>query len=214
MAQDQKPMSLTERIVYLKTRSKAVRRFVDALPRWVTPNVVTVFRGSLSVPLFWALASGRYWTAIAVFSAAMALDAVDGAIAHVRNMGTAAGAFIDPLADKLLVYGAMLALWDVLPGWITLLIGGSLVFAAAITLVRVVRLLRGQGLSGPALAELVAAKPAGKVKTIFDVGAAVLIMTGLARGSTAEVNAGGGLIVVGSVVAGIVFVSRQTRPTT
>lgn len=212
MTRDTKPTPLAERIVFLKTRSPAVRRMVEMLPAWVTPNAVTLFRASLAIPVFWALTEGRYWIALAVFAAAMALDAVDGAIAHVRNMGTAMGAFIDPLADKLLVYGAMLALWDVLPAWITLLIGGSLVFAAALTLVRIVRLIRARNLSGPALAQTVAAKPAGKVKTMFDVGASLLIMAGLARNSTAEVNAGGALIVVGSIVAGVVYASRRTAP--
>ena len=99
-----------------------------------------------------------------------------------------------------------LALWDVLPPWITLLIGGSLVFAMGITLLRVWRLYRGRTLNGAALAQTVAAKPAGKVKTIFDVAAAVLLMTGLARHSAAAVDAGGALIVIGTVVAGVVYV--------
>lgn len=211
MTNGPKPPALMERVVNLKERSNTLRRVILAMPDWITPNRVTLFRASLAFPVFWTLSSGRYWMALALFCAAMALDAVDGAIAHVRNQSTALGAFIDPLADKLLVYGAMLSLWGVLPAWITLLIGGSLAFAAMLTLARIYRLFRARNLSGPALAQTVAAKPAGKVKTMFDVAASAIIMAGLARNSDAAVNAGGALIVIGTLVAGTVFVSRQAR---
>ncbi len=208
MANDQKPMPVAERIVTVKMRSRTVRFLVGLLPAWITPNAVTVFRGALSIPLFFALSAGRFGLAAAIFAVAMALDAVDGAIAHVRDMNTVLGAFIDPLADKLLVYGALLALWNALPAWIAVMTGGSLLFATAHTLVRVTRLVRARGVSGPDLARTVAAKPAGKVKTMFDVAATVVIMAGLARDSSSAVTAGGALIVVGAVLAGAIHFSR------
>ncbi len=211
MANDQKPMPIAERIVSVKTRSKTVRYLVELLPDWITPNLVTVFRGALAVPVFLALRDGWYGTALAVFAAAMALDAVDGAIAHVKGMSTTLGAFIDPIADKLLVYGALLALWNALPAWIDALTGGSLLFATGHTLIRVARLVRARGVNDPALAQSVAAKPAGKVKTMFDVMAAACIMAGLAWESGATVDAGGALIVAGAILAGVVHFSRPAR---
>lgn len=208
MGTDRNSLPLADRIVTVKTRSRTVRAAVELLPRWVTPNLVTVFRGALSLPVFLALVSGRYWLAGAVFALAMALDAVDGAIAHVRDMGTPLGAFIDPLADKLLVYGALLALWPRLPPWIDAVTAGSLAFATAHTLVRVARLYRARGASYPALAATVAAKTAGKVKTMFDVLAAAVMMVGFAAGSEAMVVAGGAIIVVGIAVSGAIHFSR------
>lgn len=211
MPTDQNPMPIAERIVTVKTRSKTVRCLVELLPDWITPNLVTAFRGALAIPVFFALHAGRYGLALAIFAAAMSLDAVDGAIAHVKNMGSVVGAFIDPLADKLLVYGALLALWDALPAWIAVLLGGSLLFAAGITLVRVARLVRARRVSAPELARTVAAKTAGKVKTMFDVLAVACIMAGLAGGSDATVDAGGVLIVIGSLLSGAIHFSRSSR---
>jgi phosphatidylglycerophosphate synthase len=209
MPHEPRVQPLADRVVTMKTRSKTVRRIVGLLPLWVTPNRVTAFRGLLAVPLFLALAARRYDLALATFTLAMALDALDGAIAHVRDMHTALGAFMDPLADKLLVYGAMLALWTSLPPWIALLTAGSLAFAVGITLARIVRLVRARNLRGPAVVEAIAAKTPGKVKTMFDVIAAIAIIAGLAFGSRASVDVGGAAMIVGTALAGAIHLSRS-----
>ncbi len=213
------PSSLIERIVYLKTWSKTCRRLVEALPDWVTPNFVTLLRAALAVPIFRALSDGRFWTALAFFVLAMALDVLDGAIAHIKGMCTPSGAFLDPLADKLIFCGALFAVWQRLPPWILALAGASVLYAAGITLVRMYRLVRGRKLSGEALAQTVAAKTAGKVKTLFDCLAVMVIMTGLAQDSSPAVDAGGALAVFGSIVAAALYflpvgrvIGLRTRP--
>lgn len=211
MAHGPKLTAFAERVVYLKAWSKTFRHFILALPDWITPNRVTMFRAALAVPLFWTLSVGRYWTAAAVFTVAMALDAVDGAIAHIKSMETPSGAFLDPLADKLILCAALAAVWNALPAWILIVTGGTLLYAAAITLQRISKMLRTRGISGPALAQSVAAKPAGKVKTMFDVLAAMLVIAGLALGSPAVINAGGAAIVVGSILAVIIHFSPAGR---
>jgi CDP-diacylglycerol---glycerol-3-phosphate 3-phosphatidyltransferase len=70
-------------------------------------NAVTLARLGLS-PLLWimVLADGPSYPALALWIALAATDGVDGWIA--RRMGTTrSGAFLDPLADKVLVLGAM-----------------------------------------------------------------------------------------------------------
>lgn len=64
------------------------------------------------------------WIAAAVFTLLAASDGVDGYLARSRNEITTFGTFIDPLADKLLVSAALLALieLDVLPAWIAFVI--------------------------------------------------------------------------------------------
>ncbi|MCL2403444.1 MAG: CDP-diacylglycerol--glycerol-3-phosphate 3-phosphatidyltransferase [Coriobacteriia bacterium] len=66
----------------------------------------------------------RPWLAAAVFALIAATDAVDGYIARRRNEVTTFGKFIDPLADKLLVTAALLALVqiNVLLAWIAFVI--------------------------------------------------------------------------------------------
>lgn len=72
-------------------------------------NAVTIAR-LLCSPLLWALivVSGPSWMAFAIWVALASTDGVDGILA--RRMGTTrSGAFLDPLADKALILGAMWA---------------------------------------------------------------------------------------------------------
>lgn len=55
------------------------------------------------------LAGGPAWAALALWVAVAATDIADGALAR-RQGATRSGAFLDPLADKVLVLGAMAAL--------------------------------------------------------------------------------------------------------
>jgi CDP-diacylglycerol--glycerol-3-phosphate 3-phosphatidyltransferase len=73
-------------------------------------NAVTIGRLVLSPPL-WALivASGPSYVALVVWIVLASTDGLDGWLA--RRMGTTrSGAFLDPLADKALVLGAMWAI--------------------------------------------------------------------------------------------------------
>jgi CDP-diacylglycerol--glycerol-3-phosphate 3-phosphatidyltransferase len=77
----------------------------------VTPaNAVTVAR-LLVTPVLLALilGSGDSWSAFALWIVLCATDWVDGWLAR-RQGATRSGAFLDPLADKILVLGAMFAL--------------------------------------------------------------------------------------------------------
>lgn len=77
----------------------------------VTPaNAVTVGRFALT-PVFIAIvvSGGASWTAFVLGFLLAATDGVDGYIAR-RQGTTSSGAFLDPLADKFLVLGALAAL--------------------------------------------------------------------------------------------------------
>lgn len=88
------------------------------------PNSLTVLR-ILLVPVFVAfLLSGRYEYALATFLLAGITDGLDGTIARVANQRTALGAYLDPLADKLLLTSAFvtLAFLELVPLWIAILV--------------------------------------------------------------------------------------------
>ena len=53
---------------------------------------------------------GAAWWALGVFIFACATDSLDGWLARSRGMVTVAGAFLDPLADKLLISAALVCL--------------------------------------------------------------------------------------------------------
>jgi CDP-diacylglycerol--glycerol-3-phosphate 3-phosphatidyltransferase len=59
--------------------------------------------------LVWIAGSGASWSALALWIALSLTDGIDGFLAR-RHGATTSGAFLDPLADKFLVLGAMFTL--------------------------------------------------------------------------------------------------------
>ncbi len=88
------------------------------------PNVLTLGR-ILFVPLtIWSLIQGDYRLALALFIAAGITDGVDGFVARRFGLQTELGAYLDPLADKMLLVSiyVTLAALQVLPLWVTILV--------------------------------------------------------------------------------------------
>jgi CDP-diacylglycerol--glycerol-3-phosphate 3-phosphatidyltransferase len=70
------------------------------------PTILTLFRIALlpvMVLVFYAPFPGANIAAAVIFLAAAVTDWLDGFIARRYNLGTAFGAFLDPVADKLMV---------------------------------------------------------------------------------------------------------------
>lgn len=73
-------------------------------------NAISVLRLLLAIPLFVViLDEPSSWFALGLWMVLSATDGVDGWVAR-RQGTTRSGAFIDPLADKVLVLGAMWSL--------------------------------------------------------------------------------------------------------
>lgn len=105
------------------------------------PNKLTIFRVILIIP-FVALLLGSFheWSwftavfggiteyadyiALAIFVIASLTDLADGKIARKYNLVTNFGKFMDPLADKLLVCAALIALTEMgrIPAWVVIII--------------------------------------------------------------------------------------------
>lgn len=74
------------------------------------PNFITLGR-VLSVPVvFWLLITGQAKAAFMIFVAAGISDGVDGYLAKRFDSRTELGAYLDPLADKLLIVSIYIAL--------------------------------------------------------------------------------------------------------
>jgi cardiolipin synthase len=109
------------------------------MPRWLNlPNSLTLLRLLLVPFILFAILTAQYRLALALFLAAAFSDIADGAAARRWGQGTAAGAYLDPIADKCLMSGIYLALAAarLVPWWFValvlgrdlyLLIGASLV---------------------------------------------------------------------------------------
>ena len=73
-------------------------------------DIVAALRAVAVIPIIWAIAADQRGIALAIFLVAAASDALDGWLARRTGALGARGAFIDPLADKVLVLGTLAAL--------------------------------------------------------------------------------------------------------
>lgn len=105
---------------------------------WTPANIVTLIR-ILLVPVFFVACVSPWptwfpdwneaellkpWLAALLFVVLACTDALDGYLARSRGEVTNFGKFMDPLADKILVAAALLALCElqILPSWVALII--------------------------------------------------------------------------------------------
>lgn len=88
------------------------------------PNTITLIRILLIPLLVIFLIEGNTNYAFTIFIVAGASDALDGFIARLFNQKTRLGAFIDPIADKLLLNTSYitLAILHMLPPWLAVLV--------------------------------------------------------------------------------------------
>ena len=101
------------------------------------PNVLTVSRIVL-IPIFvfiYIIVDEMHWLAGLLFAAAAITDWLDGYFARRLSVDTKFGAFLDPVADKLIVVSALVvligahsSLWLTLPGLV--IIGRELIISA------------------------------------------------------------------------------------
>ncbi|MCF0231933.1 MAG: CDP-diacylglycerol--glycerol-3-phosphate 3-phosphatidyltransferase [Enterococcus sp.] len=147
---------------------------------WTSANIVSLVR-ILLVPVFVVAILGPWpewmnfwpdanlykpWVAAFVFLILSLTDTLDGHLARSKNQVTDLGKFLDPLADKILVLAALLALVELhcLPSWPVIIIitrefvvSGLRMYAASRNLV-------------------IAASYWGKSKTVFQILAILLFI--------------------------------------
>jgi CDP-diacylglycerol---glycerol-3-phosphate 3-phosphatidyltransferase len=167
------------------------------------PNVLTVLRIMLVPVLVVALLgntpSGDVLAAV-VFALASLTDFVDGYLARSRDSITTFGKLMDPLADKLLIVGALLCLVSLqrLEGWVAMVI---IARELAVTMLRV-----NAGQSGV----VIPASMFGKVKTCVQIAAILAVIA--VHGSPLWVSLLVYLMVAVTVLSGLDYFRRATRP--
>ena len=75
------------------------------------PNLISLVRISLVIPIVLNLLAGNYIFALILFAIASISDAIDGFLARFFKWQTDLGKILDPVADKLLMIGSITALW-------------------------------------------------------------------------------------------------------
>lgn len=88
------------------------------------PNALTILR-ILTIPVFViCLLYDRHLIALLIFVGAGITDGLDGLIARVYRQRTTIGAYLDPIADKLMLTTAfiVLAVLGIIPSWLTVIV--------------------------------------------------------------------------------------------
>jgi CDP-diacylglycerol--glycerol-3-phosphate 3-phosphatidyltransferase len=106
------------------------------------PNAITVLRALCAAAVVGLLMSGSAGLALTVFALAATTDAIDGWLARRLGATSDLGAFLDPLADKILVagtLGGLVAIGAVDGAAVSMILGRE----ALVTTLRALALARG-----------------------------------------------------------------------
>ena len=133
------------------------------------PNALTLLR-ILAVPVVVVALLGETPNgdalAAGVFALAALTDGLDGYFARSRDAVTTFGKLMDPLADKLLIIGALVSLvsLDRLEAWVAMVI---IAREIAVTILRTIAAERGI---------IIAASWMGKLKTVLQIAAIIALI--------------------------------------
>ena len=88
------------------------------------PNLISILRILLSIPVVWMLLEQRFDIALILFAIAGVSDGLDGFLAKHYGWQSQLGGLLDPLADKVLLVSSYvsLALLGLIPVWLMLLV--------------------------------------------------------------------------------------------
>ncbi len=161
-------------------------------PFFTVPNQLTFLRLALLPGYFILVFYGHYRWALAILAAAALTDALDGLLARWLHQYSELGAFLDPIADKLLLSSSfvLLSLRGKIGWWLTILVLARdviIMITAAVVL-----LVVGYRTFPPTIY--------GKAATIVQVALVVVALAGGAFGYDWLLRAKLGLILVVAVL--------------
>jgi cardiolipin synthase len=173
------------------------------------PNLLSLLRMGL-VPFFIiAVIDGQPRRALGVFVVAGVTDALDGAIARIYHQQSLLGGYLDPIADKLLLMSAYVALTipglnhgTPIPVWVTVLVIARDVLLVSVALV--LHLALGVKTFPPTVLS--------KITTVVQVTAVVLVLFSALFASLESV-ALGAMYLVGALTlaSGLDYIIRVNR---
>jgi len=135
---------------------------------WLRIVLIPLFVGVYYLPDSWLTMPAKNWLAMSIFALAAITDWADGYLARRWGQTSEFGAFLDPVADKLIVAAALIVLvWlDRADAWLAIIIIGREI---AISALREWMAQLGQARS-------VAVAFIGKVKTVAQITAVIALL--------------------------------------
>ncbi len=154
------------------------------------PNFITIARIFLVPAIVWLLFAHSYALALMLFLLAGLSDALDGFIAKQFNLRSELGAYLDPLADKVLLVAiyVVMGIFEHLPTWLVIMV-----------------VSRDVAIVGAVMLSWLLHKPVemdphvvSKANTVMQILLVVLVLAGLAFARVPEA-----LVNVGTAVVGL-----------
>jgi len=132
------------------------------------PNLLTLIRLFLVVPIVLALLNRYYLLVLILFCIAALTDLLDGLIARKFDYKTRFGSLLDPIADKCLILSISVMLWysNLLPWWLILVV--VLRELILVTTICVYRIVYGPYQAKPLLL--------GKINTVLQLILIIIIL--------------------------------------
>ncbi|MDO4226685.1 CDP-diacylglycerol--glycerol-3-phosphate 3-phosphatidyltransferase [Neisseria sp.] len=138
---------------------------------WMRVLLIPVFTALFYLPGGWIDPQTVNWTAAVIFAAAAVTDWFDGFLARLWKQTSDFGAFLDPVADKLMVAVALLLLVSLNR---TYVIFAMIIIGREITISALREWMAQMGKCGS-----VAVATIGKLKTTAQMAAILLLLVGL-----------------------------------
>src|SRR5512139_3820458 len=135
---------------------------------WLRIVLIPVFVAIYYLPEAWMSLPARNWTAMWVFAAAAITDWLDGWLARRWGQTSAFGAFLDPVADKLMVAAALILLVQLnrADAWLAIIIIGREIAISALR----------EWMAQLGKSKNVAVALIGKVKTVAQMTAIIALL--------------------------------------
>jgi CDP-diacylglycerol--glycerol-3-phosphate 3-phosphatidyltransferase len=177
-------------------------KFLDPLMRINLPTWLTLFRVALlpvMVAVFYLPFPGHNITAAVVFVFAAITDWLDGYLARRLKLTSAFGAFLDPVADKLMVAVTLFLLVQSHPssGWsgILMAVTSAVIVGREISVSALREWMAEIGMSATVKVALV-----GKLKTVMQMVALVVLLVQKEAATLRLYHIGEGLLVIAGIL--------------
>lgn len=167
------------------------------IPRWITPNHITLFRIIATPFTVLLLYDKHYAFGVPMFFFVAFTDALDGALARTRNMITPWGMMFDPLADKLLIIPV-----------VCILVFSQLNIAVAAGIVATELLIVVLALIWRNAGGVIQANGWGKIKMFLQVCGIIVLLLAI-RFSSPDLVTIATIILTSSIAFGVVSIARK-----